>query len=121
MPQDKSNPFVTVAGRDQPRVLVHTGEGQVTFRVEFDRNPEAWADLTMTRAQLQALLETLGPEPEFTVDTGETPFHCQDCGHKAEEVEFWPSDGNPADVVCPKCGRTNCFPTTPGEEAGDDS
>lgn len=38
-----------------------------------------------------------------------TPYHCQDCGHKAPEEEFVPSDGNPAPHVCPECGKTNCF------------
>jgi hypothetical protein len=34
---------------------------------------------------------------------------CQDCGQEGREDEFLPTDGNPAPLVCPKCGRTNVF------------
>lgn len=42
-------------------------------------------------------------------EDGLVPFYCTSCGHRDNEVEFWPSDCNPAPHVCPKCGRTNCF------------
>lgn len=56
-----------------------------------------------------------GDPPDFPVDTpisessGEDVFYCRDCNHEATEEEFWPSDGNPAPHVCPKCGRTNIY------------
>lgn len=36
-------------------------------------------------------------------------YRCQNCGHKAPEDDFWPSDGNPAPHICPGCGSTECF------------
>ena len=43
---------------------------------------------------------------------GSAPCRCQDCGYEAAEEAFWPSDGNPALHVCPRCGLTNCFVQT---------
>lgn len=41
--------------------------------------------------------------------TAATLWYCADCSTQAEEIEFVPSDGNPAQWVCPHCGRTNIF------------
>ncbi len=39
----------------------------------------------------------------------EIKFRCQNCAHEGDEVDFMPSDGNPAPYICPKCGSTECF------------
>ncbi len=42
-------------------------------------------------------------------DGDQIPFYCQDCNYHGPQEDFWPSNGNAAPVVCPECGRTNCF------------
>lgn len=38
-------------------------------------------------------------------------WYCQNCGKEELEDEFFPTDGNPAEHVCPDCGRTDVFRT----------
>ena len=42
-------------------------------------------------------------------DASEIPYYCESCGFQSRQEDFWPSNGNPAPLVCPRCGRTNCF------------
>lgn len=51
-----------------------------------------------------AMIEALDDDAEQT-----TPFYCQDCDYHGVLSDFRPGDGNPAPIVCPECGRTNCF------------
>ena len=43
-------------------------------------------------------------------DDGTDEWRCQNCEHHDEEIEFIPSDGNPAPHICPECGSTDVFP-----------
>jgi hypothetical protein len=87
----------------------------------------AQGDETLAVTQLKLLANVLmywltagGPPPpdyregqpygEPEEEIGQDPYHCQNCGYEDAEVEFWPSDGNPASWVCPKCASTDCFP-----------
>lgn len=38
-------------------------------------------------------------------------IRCSSCEYCGSEEAFTPSDGNPAPLVCPECGRTDCFET----------
>lgn len=40
-------------------------------------------------------------------------MRCANCEHGGYEESFWPSDGNPAPVVCPECGYTGCHAFNP--------
>ena len=44
------------------------------------------------------------------------PWYCQNCLHRADEMEFVSSDGDPAPHICPKCGSTECFSKDDAEE-----
>jgi hypothetical protein len=44
-------------------------------------------------------------------ERGVVMIQCQNCNRCGDEEDFSPSDGNPAPVVCPECGQTNCFTT----------
>jgi hypothetical protein len=51
-----------VKGRDKPTATVRTNDdGTVTFHIDFDRRPDAWAEIEMTSAELLALAHSRTP------------------------------------------------------------
>ena len=56
---------------------------------------------------IDSLCERLSSEGQ--VEDGGS-FYCSACDYCGDEEDFVPSDGNPASLVCPSCGRTDCFP-----------
>lgn len=75
------------------------------WRSDPDENPDAVED---------TIADASEPYRQVQRDTQglSDPWHCQNCGHKDQEVEFLPSDGDPAPYVCPECGSTECFIVT---------
>lgn len=53
-------------------------------------------------------------------DVTDGTWYCQDCWAEGEYEEFLPTDGNPAPVVCFKCGRTDIFRKDEDDDDADD-
>ncbi len=88
-------------GQAEPRGAIFiTDQGQ-TYFIPGDDRPEILNIASENDATASAGVDD---DPH-----GEKPWHCQNCDYHGAEADFWPTDGTPAEHICPKCSSLDTF------------
>lgn len=101
-------PYTKIAGKET--WSIQDGDAHVIATVETESLADAVLHFLLGKAEKPPAYPANKPLDGDDFTDGSQPYRCNNCDYRGEEAEFWPSDGDPAPVVCPECGRTDCFP-----------